>query len=296
MIAGLIIMTIGIFIFTESLMLLRTIAFYRGNMKVYSLIFSLFIVSCIAGVISLIIWVHSLRATLRNMFTDPDDTICDLALKNQILILGTFAVLLTWETIITALVLRQAWVESLLCCRHCDNSTGTRTQGSFWGLLYKHGFLFYFCTLAITVINFALTVHGEINRLNSLFLSVERTIHTVAATRLILFTRLQNKSSTDMRTSFATDLQLEELAGDHHHHHHHYHHQEESDEDAKMDYSDSEHLQNTLSEIEEIDETGLSSPSETRSSSRTEVVTREVLGPTINVLPPSPTAPGHDRH
>jgi len=224
---------------------------------------------------------------------DSEGTICDIAAKNRVLILGTFVVLFAWETIITALVFRRAWVESFLCCRHCGNSTGSRMQGSLWALLYNHGFLFYLCTLVVTAANFALLVDGGKGRLDSLFLSGERTIHALSATRLILFTRLQSQSSTDTNTSLATDLQLEELGGDHHHHHHY---EEPDDEDGKADYSDSEQPANTLSEIEEENELELPSLPGTRSSSRTQVVTRELPGPIINVLPPSPTAPGHDRH
>jgi len=278
LVASIIIMSFGIFIFTEALMLMRTIAFYRGKKKVYFLIFFMFIISCLAGIISLVFWVRDLRAFTGSF--ELDGVACNIASKNQAIILGTFGVLLAWEAIISGLVLRRSWVESYRYCKHCGNESGLRMGYTFWDLLYKHGFVFYLCTLGITVINLVLLIRGEDTIINAILLSAERTMHSLAATRLILFTRLQSQPSIgdDTETTITGDVPLEEFDADH---------GDEEDEDGKMDYSDSEHPQSELEEIE---------PLPRRSNLAISVPHSEMLGPAINVLPPSPTAPGHDRH
>lgn len=260
-------LSVLIFIFTESLMLLRTSAFYRGNKKVFFVIYSFYTSCCVAGVIAITVWTQNVHSTLLHHMGPIIGPSCGLQDSNDAVIVCIVGVLLGWELVITVLAFFSSWFEVRQLHRLHPVTMGPYTFKSLFQHLWNRGFIFYLCTVFVTLINLGLLIQDDESVFPGLLLSTERAAHSLAATNLILFTRSRSKNSRDSN-DYADSIT--EVG----------HHDPDSKDTVELEERPNVRL--SISDLEH--------QSHHSTSRMLDRLTLSVIPPIINVLPPSPTA------
>lgn len=176
---------------SELIIMLRLLSIYRTNMSIYRSLWTVYTISMLTAVVTVIIWANRLH--YHPFLNSQDINVLPgcWTIEGGYTLYVAFGIVILWEIGISTISIWRTW--------NIYVTTGT----PFWYLFFKSGNQFYACILVITWINLALigsTVDGKRQIVQErVVLSLTRTAHSVCVAHLLLHIRRQSSRAARAR-------------------------------------------------------------------------------------------------